>query len=394
MDALLGIILLLISAKVLGEIVEYAGYPSLIGEIVAGIILGPSVLGLMEMTPILQLLATIGVILLLFITGIEINQKVFRSARDRMLVTGITAIIVPFAAGYALATLLSFPSSEALFLAIVFSLTSIGISVRTLLEERTLNTDFGLTIVGAAVVCAIAGIILFGILSAVAAGNAFTHYTLLWPLFIATLFILAISTAGKAAFRFIFQTVQRAGNHALSYAAAFLIACSSALLSQLTGLTYVVGAFFAGIALSRGIHEDHDIHESLNNTAFGIFTTLFFASVGLLMQLPFLDLLSPAILLIIAVAVAAKVVGGYLGSRMFFSDHGKAILVGMGMVPRGDLTLALAQSAIIAGMISQQLYTATVLLVVVTVILTPVFLHIGMKWLDPGRATPSAETGQ
>ncbi|MFA4860828.1 cation:proton antiporter [Methanoregula sp.] len=381
MDALLGIIILLVSAKVLGEVVEYLGYPSLIGEIVAGILLGPSVLGLVEMSSVIQFLATLGVILLLFITGIEINQKIFHSARKRMIVTGIVASAVPFVAGYGLSILLSLTQTEALFVAIIFSLTSIGVSVRTLLEERQLNTDFGMTIVGAAIVSAIGGIVLFGVLSAFTADASFTHYTILRPLLIATFFILVISTVGKAVFGFIFAKVQLLGNHALSFAAAFSIACSSALASQMLGLTFVVGAFFAGLALSTGIHEDHDIHETLNNTAFGIVTTIFFASVGLLMYLPLKDLLTPVILVIIIVAVLAKIVGGFLGSVSFLDSRGRALLVGVGMIPRGDLTLALAQSAIIAGMIAQQLYTATVLLVIVTVLVTPFLLHTGIRHL-------------
>lgn len=376
MDVLAGIIVLLIAAKTLGVLVEYTGYPSLIGEIVAGIILGPTVFNIVEVTPIIQFFSTIGVILLLFITGIEINQKIFRSARNRMIVTGLCAAAIPFIIGYVLGTVLSLSTDESLFLAVVFMLTSIGISVRTLIEERQLNTDFGMTIVGGAVVCAVSGIILFGILSSIKAEGILTQESILRPLLVAVFFILVITTIGKKVFQFIYIRVQLLHNHALTYAVAFLIACTSAFFSQLLGLTVVVGAFFAGITLNKSVHEDHDIHESFHNMAFGIFITIFFASVGLIMKIPVAELFSPFILIVIIIAIVAKIIGGFFGSYPFLKDRRFAFLVGLGMIPRGDLTLALAQSAIVAGIISQQIYTATILIVIVTVLVTPFFLKI------------------
>jgi Kef-type K+ transport system membrane component KefB len=399
MDSLAGIIVLLIAAKILGEFVEYAGYPSLIGEIIAGILLGPTIFNLVEITPVIQFFSTIGVILLLFITGVEINQKIFRSARERMIVTGLTAAALPFVIGYVLGIVLSLSADESVFVAVVFMLTSIGISVRTLIEERQLNTDFGMTIVGGAVVCAVTGIIIFGILSSIKAEGTLTHYSILRPLLVAVLFILVITTIGKKVFQFIYDRVQVLHNHALTYAVAFLIACTSAFFSSLLGLTFVVGAFFAGISLNKSVHEDHDIHESLHNTAFGIFITVFFASVGLIMKIPVMELFSPFILIVIVVAIAAKVIGGFIGSYPFLKDTRFAFLVGLGMIPRGDLTLALAQSAIVAGIISQQIYTATVLVVLITVLITPFFLKVGLNHMkknlpvDGGNVSGQASGG-
>lgn len=374
MDVLAGFLVLLITAKICGELVEYAGYPSLIGEIAAGILLGPSALNLVEVTPVIQFFSVIGVILLLFLTGIEINQKIFRSARRRMIVTGLVAAALPFVIGYTLGFALSFTPGESVFIAVVFMLTSIGISARTLLEERQLNTDFGMTIVGGAVVCAISGIIFFGILSSINSEGILTHESILRPLVVAFVFIAIITLPGRRIFVFIYQKVQALHNHTLTYAVAFLIASTTALLSQLVGLTVVVGAFFAGIALNRSVHEDHDIHESLNNAAFGIFITIFFASVGLIMNIPAAELFSPLVLVVVVFAVAAKILAGFIGSFPFLKDRNSAFLVGIGMIPRGDLTLALAGSAISAGIISQQIYAATVFVVLATVLATPLLL--------------------
>ena len=390
MDPLAGIIVLLIAAKILGELVEYLGYPSLIGEVLAGIALGPSVLNFIGKNPIIQLFGRIGVILLLFITGLEINQKIFRSARERMIVTGLTTSIVPFIFGLLLGPFLSLSPYETLFVAILFSLSSIAMTVRILLAVRQLNSDFGVTIVGAAAVCTLTGIILFGMLSSIQIEGTVTPYSILLPLLIALVFIVLITTAGKVIYQFVFSKVQMFQNHAFSYAAAFLFACGSAFISQAIGITYVVGAFFAGLALSENIHEDHELHETLHTSAFGVFITLFFASVGLLINLPLQELLTPMIIPLVGFAVATKILAGFIGSYPFLKDRGSALLVGLGMVTKGDLILALAQSAILTGLISQQIYTATIVVVIVTILLTPVFLKTGLDRLKKGKTEPGS----
>jgi Kef-type K+ transport system membrane component KefB len=385
MDPLAGIIVLLLAAKILGELVEYLGYPSLIGEVIAGIALGPSVLNFIEINPIIQFFGRIGVILLLFITGLEINQKIFRSARERMIVTGLTTSIVPFIFGLLLGPFLSLTPYETLFVAILFSLSSIAMTVRTLLAVRQLNSDFGVTIVGAAAVCTITGIILFGMLTSIQIEGTVTPYSILRPLVVALVFIVLITTAGKVIYQFVFSRVQMVQNPAFSYAAAFLFACGSAFISQSIGITYVVGAFFAGLALSEIIHKDHELHETLHTSAFGLFITIFFASVGLLITIPLQELLTPMIIPLVGFAIATKILAGFIGSYPFLKEWGSALLVGLGMVMKGDLILALAQSAILTGLISQQIYTATIVVVIVTILLTPVFLKCGLNLLKKGK---------
>lgn len=385
MDPLAGIIVLLLAAKVIGELVEYLGYPSLLGEVLAGIALGPSLLNIIEINPIIQFFGRIGVILLLFITGLEINQKIFRSAGKQMLITGLVTSILPFFFGLLLGPLLSLSPYETFFVAILFSLSSIAMTVRLLLSVRQLNSDFGVIIVGAAAVCTITGIILFAMLTSIQIEGVITPYSIVSPLLITLVFIVIMTTVGKVIYKFIFRRVELIQNHAFSYATAFIFACGSAFISQLIGITYVVGAFFAGLALSEIIHEDHNLHETLHTSAFGVFITIFFASVGLLINLPLQELLTPMIIPLVGLAIATKILAGFIGSYPFLKDRGTALIVGLGMVTKGDLILALAQSAILAGLISQQIYTATIVVVVVTILLTPVFLKTGLDLLKKGR---------
>ncbi|WP_062396459.1 cation:proton antiporter [Methanogenium cariaci] len=168
MDVILQILLLLIGAKLFGELVERLGYPALIGEIAAGILLGPSLLGWVTTNETLEVFADIGIIVLLFVSGAEMNLKSFLERRNVAVTTAVAGVLVPFGSGILLGYLLNFSQAEALFLAIALSITSIGVSVRMLVDYKQLNTVIGTAIVSAAVLDDIIGIFLLGILSAVA----------------------------------------------------------------------------------------------------------------------------------------------------------------------------------------------------------------------------------
>lgn len=148
MDTLLSIIAILVLAKVLGELVERAGYPVLIGEIAAGVILGPSLLGLVAHDQVIETLSTIGVIMLLFVIGCQMNLKLFVSSTARMVVTAVTASAVPICAGFLIGTLLHQPLIISFYIAIILSITSVGIVVPTLVGLNKFNTEIGTTIIG------------------------------------------------------------------------------------------------------------------------------------------------------------------------------------------------------------------------------------------------------
>lgn len=380
MDVILQILLLLVSAKLFGELVERAGYPALIGEIAAGILLGPSLLGWVAMNETLEVFADIGIIALLFISGADMNLKSFLERRNVAVTTAVAGVMVPFAGGVLLGYLLQLSQVQTLFIAIALSITSIGVSVRILVDYKQLNTTVGTAIVSAAVLDDIIGIILLGILSAVAmSGTTPASDSFLLGIIITILFLALFILIAPRALRWIFDLARKTETHEMAYSIAIILALASAWLSHTAGLHYSIGAFIAGLFLGDQIRRDRLLFDSLMDFGFGFFVTFFFASIGLLFSFTRQTFLSPYIIPLIIVAIGGKIIGGYIGSFHFLS-RAEALLVGMGITPRGGIELVIAKVALAAGIIGSALFSAITVMVIVTIILTPLLMKRGFAW--------------
>lgn len=385
MDVILQILLLLIGAKLFGELIERMGYPALIGEIAAGILLGPSLLGLVAPNETLEVFADIGIIALLFVSGAEMNLKSFLERRNVAVTTAVAGVIVPFAGGAVLGYLLGLTQAETLFLAIALSITSIGVSVRMLVDYKQLNTVLGTAIVSAAVLDDIIGIFLLGILSAIAMqGTTLAGGSLSAGMLIAIGFLVLFVLIAPQALRWLFELARKTETHEMVYSVALILAIGSAWLSHTAGLHYSIGAFIAGLILGDQIRRDRLLFDSLMDFGFGFFVTLFFASVGLLFSFTWETFLSPYIIPIILVAIAGKIIGGYIGS-IHFLTKAEALLVGLGMTPRGEIALVVAKVALVGGIIGSSLFSAVTVMVIATIIVTPLLMKHGFVWAGIGE---------
>ena len=385
MDIILQIILLLICAKLFGELVERMGYPALIGEIAAGILLGPSLLGWVTTNETLEVFADIGIIALLFVSGAEMNLKSFLERRNVAVTTAVAGVIVPFAGGILLGYLLNLSQAETLFLAIALSITSIGVSVRILVDYKQLNTVLGTAIVSAAVLDDIIGIFLLGILSAVAMqGTSLAGDSLSSGILIAIGFLVIFVLIAPRVLRWLFDLARKTETHEMVYSVAIILALASGYLSHIAGLHYSIGAFIAGLSLGDQIRKDRLLFDSLMDFGFGFFVTLFFASVGLLFSFTWETFLSPYIIPFIVVAIAGKIVGGFIGS-IHFLTKAEALLVGLGMTPRGEIALVVAKVALVGGVIGSALFSAVTVMVIATIIVTPLLMKHGFVWAKIGE---------
>jgi Kef-type K+ transport system membrane component KefB len=373
MDFLLEILVILIVAKIFGELLEQGGFPAMIGEIGAGILLGPSVLNLISPSATLDLFADIGIVALLFISGIEMNLRSFLESRDAAIVTASAGVAVPFIFGFLFGQVFGMTTIESLFIAITLSITSIGVSVRTLIDLKRLNTPVGSTIISAAVLDDIIGILLLAFLASIAATGSAATEKLLLTVLASIVFLVAIATAGRRAIIWVFDHARRTETHEMVYSAAIIIALLSAYLAHTAGLHYSIGAFIAGLILSNQIREDHMLFDSLMDFGFGFFVTIFFASVGLLFDFSLETFTSPLVLPILILAFAGKIVGGFLGSINFL-DRAEALMVGIGLSPRGEITLVVAKVALAGGIIATGLYSAIMIMVIATIILSPLLM--------------------
>ena len=378
MDILLQILLLLIAAKLFGEILERRGYPSLIGEILAGIVLGPSLLSLVAPNPTLEVFSDIGVVALLFLSGAEMNPRAFLEKRNIAVSTAIMGVVVPFAGGILLGMLLNLSFPETLFIAIALSITSIGISIRMLVDLKQLNSAVGITIVSAAVLDDIIGVFLLGVLSAVTVQGEVTLNAALFSVIGGILFLAFFISIGPRILRWLFGLARKTETHEMVYSVAIILALGSAYLSHFAGMHYAIGAFIAGLVLGEGIRRDRMLFDSLMDFGFGFFVTFFFASIGLLFSFSAETFLSPFLLPIIIIAVAAKILGGFLGSIPFISRN-EAFLIGIGIVPRAEIALVVARVALIAGLIGVELFSAVTAMVIVTILATPLLMKKGFS---------------
>lgn len=376
MDPILQVVLILAAAKIAGEIVERAGSPALIGEIAAGIVLGPSLFGLVAYDGTMAVLADIGIIALLFISGIQMNLRSFVASERPAASTAILGIVVPFLMGAAAGVAAGFSPLETLFTGVALSVTSIGVSVRALADLRKMNTPSGATIVGAAVIDDIVGILLLAVLTAVAAGSGSSALSTIVG---GGVFLAAVLIFGRRLLPAVLRRARAAHTHEMPYTAAIALALSMAYLSHLAGLHYAVGAFLAGLLLGDQIRDDRTLFEGIADFSFGFFVTFFFASIGLLAMITLETLLSPFVLLLVPVAFAGKILGGWLGSVRFMETHAEALVVGIGLCPRGEITLVIGQIGLLAGLITDELFSAFTVVAVVSVLATPALMAWGYR---------------
>jgi Kef-type K+ transport system membrane component KefB len=379
MFVVLEILILLLVAKGAGELVERAGYPALIGEITAGIILGPSIFGIIELNEVITALGDLGLIVLLFLSGIQTDLENLASAEKAGTVTALCGVIVPLLSGVALGHLTGMDLITSVFLGIALAITSIGISVRALVDEHALVTPIGSIIITSAVIDDLIGILLLALLSAFALGGGLASVA--GTAIFGIIFIIFMATAGRRILGRCYAIIRRNASHETAYSASLIIAFASAAASQIIGLHLAIGAFFAGLALSDRIRPDRSIEGSLSDLGAGFLVTIFFGSIGLSLVISVDTFSDPLLIPLIIVAFLGKIIGGYIGSRPFLQDTTSALIVGIGLCPRGEVALVVATIALAAGIITGTLYTTVTVMVIATVIISPILFRIGFKAL-------------
>ncbi|MEW9079378.1 cation:proton antiporter [Terrisporobacter glycolicus] len=382
---ILDIALILISTKLFGLISRRCQMPQVVGALFAGLILGPAVLNIVHETEFLTQLAEIGVILLMFFAGLETDISELKQSGKASLVTAILGIIVPLAGGFFVAMyfnrhgLIPFEANASAFLQNIFigtilTATSVSITVETLKEMGKLNSKVGNTILGAAIIDDILGIIALTIVISFA--NPDVHiFEVLLKIF--CFFIFAAIASGI--FYFIFKNwLDKDAKHKRRYVIAAFAFCL--LLSYISetyfGVADITGAFIAGLTLSP-LSKKYYIEDKLDTVSYALLSPIFFASIGLKLVLP---KMTPMIILfavvLTIVAVLSKVVGCGLGCKLFNYSNSESLQVGFGMVSRGEVALIVANKGFSAGLINTTLLAPILIVVIATTILSPILLKL------------------
>lgn len=386
LDELLVLLALIYAAAMLGrEIAERLRMPGLVGEILAGVVLGHAVLGVIpEDFEVLEALSELGVIFLLFAVGVDTEVRELRRVGGTAIAVAVVGVALPFVLGGGFILVTEGNGGEitnrALFLGAAMVATSVGITAKVLQDRGKLTTRESRIILGAAVVDDILTLILLAILSAVAVGQLRAG-DLVTLILLALLFVAVVGGLGPAAARRLFPQVGRLkmGEPALMLAIA--VALGLAALAGVVRLAPLVGAFLAGVILGEGAAAEHELEEkTMPLSAF--FVPFFFVHVGSLMELEPLG--SSEGLMLVGVVTGLAIIGKLVGCGAASLHLGgrSAAIIGTGMVPRGEVGIIVAQIGLSFGVIGARLYGVVVIMSLLTSILAPPALFALYRWQD------------
>lgn len=363
---------ILLASKIAGDISVKLGQPSVLGKLLIGIVLGPSVLGLINNTEILNELSQIGVILLMFIAGLETDIDEFKRTGKASTYVGVAGIIFPLAFGYLAGTFLELSQLEAIFLGLLLSATSVSISVQALKEMGRLNTREGATILGAAVIDDILVIIALAFLMSLAGGDVNLGVVILKKV---AFFGVAILLAWKAVPWFLKIFAPLRITEAI-ISAGLIICFLFAFLAEYAGVAAIIGAYIAGVAISLTNYK-HEIFEKVETISYSVFVPVFFTSIGVAAEFAGIGQHAGLIIILSILAIVTKLIGGAIGAKLAGFNWQLSMGIGAAMVSRGEVALIIAGIGLEAELLNRDMFAALVVVVLVTTIVTPPM----MKWI-------------
>jgi len=374
---LLSLFIVFVAAQIGAEIAQRIKMPGVVGQIAAGCVVGPSVLGWVQPAEALDVLAEIGVVLLLFSVGLETHldemKRVGRSAAQ----VGVLGVLVPFALGAVWAHGSGYEWTQSMFVAAAFVATSAGITARVLQELGALQRQESRVILGAAVIDDILAMLLLGIVTALQSGESLHIGRLALVLGEAVGFVVVVALVGTRVARQSSRWLE-APIDSLSPLAIVLALCLGlAFLSTQFGLAAIIGAFLAGMIASETTQRH--LLEEQTKPLLALMTPFFFVVTGTKVELAQLaDWNTLGVLaLVTAIAVISKLIGGFFGALSL--GRKSALIVGIGMIPRGEVGVVVASLGLAAGVFTPRVYALIVAMSLLTAMITPPFLAILLR---------------
>ena len=379
---LLAVAVILFGAKLVEAGSRRIGLPPVLGEVLYGVLIGPSVLGWVHPDETISLLASLGIVLLMFVAGLETRVAELRAVGGAALLTATGGVVVPFVLGYTVGQSFGLGVVPSLFLGTILTATSVSISAETLRAMGRLRTRAGTTIMGAAVVDDVMGLMVLAAVAAVGEGGS------LWlPILRVVAFAIAALVLGLWALPHLIHTAEshlsRDALMALVLAVVLVYAWAAA---QLGGLADITGAYLAGLLIGRTRIQSQAAEGALT-LGYGLLIPIFLVWVGLQADLGALVLAPLLALAVTAVAVVGKLIGCYAGARSQLS-HGDAVWVAVAMISRGEVALVVASIGRTAGLVDDRVFSAAIAMTLATTLLTPLALRV----LARRRAAPSPPT--
>jgi Kef-type K+ transport system membrane component KefB len=381
-------------AKLCGYLSTRLNQPAVLGELIAGVLIGPSLINFLHIPALFPdganvehtiiEMAEIGVLLLMFSAGLEIDLHGLSAVRRAAILAGILGVLTPVLMAAPVAIAFGYAPEKSIFIGLIMAATSVSISAQVMLELNVLRSREGLALLGAAVVDDVLAILLISIFLAVSPGTASASIV---EVVVRLVGFLTIATA--AGWFILPWIAHRVSKLAIS-AGVLMVAVVAALLMGVAaevfgGVAAITGAFIAGVCLSRVEHRlKADIERGLHSINYGVFVPLFFVSIGLQADLRLLDaVILPFAFVLTISAILSKIIGAGAGGLLTGFSRLSALRLGVGMISRGEVGLIIAAIGIRSGIIQESVFAAIVLVVLVTTIITPPLVRWSFARSEP-----------
>ena len=373
---LLDIGLIILVVKIFTMITQKIKMPKVLGGLIAGIVLGPAMLNVVQNSTILEALSKFGIILIMFLAGMETSIKKFISNSNKYVIIAAIGVIVPLILGTIFSLIYIQDLKTNLFFGAVITSTSVSITVETLIEMKKIKSSVGLAILGAGVVDDILGILFLTII--MNSGNLHLTTFSLMVLKIILFFGIAV-ILGLLLFK-MFEKIEEKDTKTEqmpTYSIAFALIL--AYIAERLGVSGIIGAYIAGLVIGN-TEKGRKVKGKIDLVVHMIFSPIFFASVGLkLTTLSFSKQVWIIIIIFTAVTIISKIIGNGLGARICGYSKEKAIQIGIGMATRGEVALIIADEAKKIGLINEEVFSIVIITVMLVTLITPILLHYSFK---------------
>lgn len=388
-EVLFDLFLMIVFAKLLAELFERLRQPAVVGEILAGVLLGPSLLGWVQPSEIIRILAEIGVIFLLFTVGLETNPAAILKIGKKALVVAVLGVIVPFIAGYFLMLAYGGGQAESLFLGAALVATSVGITARVLSGLGLLDAPTARIILGAAVIDDILGLLILTVVSSISTGDI-NYLKLLTTAGSAIGFTLFVAFIGAPLLTRFAPRIERLRIGDSFFVFGMILCLGLSVAAAYIGVAAIIGAFLAGMALAEG-SEKHPYMAKQTGGVTEFLVPFFLVNIGMSLDLSVFRDSSVVVLAVIVtvVAVLTKLVGCGLAAL----DLGwrRAGQIGVGMMPRGEVGIVVAQIGLGLAVIDKKIFGVVLFMAVATTLIAPPFIKMLFAGEDAAKGKIGAD---
>lgn len=371
---LVKLLIIIAAAKLMAEIFERLGQPSVVGEILAGIVIGPSLLGWVAPSEIISVLAEMGVIFLLFTVGLETKPQTIFKVGTRALVVAVLGVVIPFVAGFFIAVAWGGSRVEAMFIGAALVATSVGITARVLGNMGLLDAQTSRIILGAAVIDDILGLLILSVVSSLSTGTV-DYFQLAKTAGFAVLFTVIAAVVLAPLFTRLAPRIEklRLGDSLFLFGLVLCLALSAA--AAFIGVAAIIGAFLAGMALAEASEDNPDMHRQTSGIT-EFLVPFFLVNIG--MQLDLKIFADPSVVLLAVVVTVVAVLTKFVGCGLGAWGMGwrQATQIGVGMVPRGEVGIVVAQIGLGLGVISGHFFAAVLFMAIATTMIAPPFIKM------------------